>query len=417
MRPSPRLIACTAACLTALAAPRIASADTVRIAAIDPASGPFAAPSLNWTHSMQVAADLVNQQKLAGGDVKLEIVQFDNAGSVQESQVLLKSAIDQGFRYVVNGGSSAVYAGLLDAVNKYNERNPGKEVLLLTHSNADPDLTNSKCSFWSFREAPNSDMLTEALTTEMAKDPNLKKLYIIGQNYALGQSVSKTTRAYLQRKRPDIEIVGDDLHPIGQVKDFSPYVAKIKASGADAVTTANWGTDLFLLVKAANEAGLKVNFYTYYANSFGVVQSLGPAAGERVKNIQPYTANNPGFAGKEVADGIKAKYNEDFLMMPTYTTITALAAGMKQAGSTDPVKVAIAMEGARFRGLGGDAEMRKSDHQIQMPLYITSLTKINGKDVKYDQDGTGYGWKIDRTIDAYVASQPTSCQMKRPAIN
>jgi branched-chain amino acid transport system substrate-binding protein len=39
---------------------------------------------------------------------------------------------------------------------------------------------------------------------------------------------------------------------------------------------------------------------------------------------------------------------------------------------------------------------------------------VNGKDVKYDQENTGYGWKTVRKIETYVAAQPTSCQMKRP---
>ncbi len=389
-------------------------AANVKIAVIDPASGPFAAPSLNWTKSMQLAAEFANQQKLAGPNT-LEVTQFDNKGSTQESLVLLRTAIEQGYRYFVNGGSSSIYAALSDAITKHNERNPGKEVLLFTHSVADPELTNGKCSFWSFRYGPNSDMYTEALTTEMAKDPKLKKLYIIGQNYPLGQAVSKSTRELLKRKRPDIEIVGDDLHAMGQVKDFSPYVAKIKASGADAVTSANWGADLTLLIKAASDANLQANFYTYYANSFGVPLALGAAAQGRVKNITAYTPNNEGFSGKEMVEGMKKRYGEDFIIMPNYTVVTALAAGIRKAGSVDPVAVAFALEGEKFKSLAGDAEMRKTDHQLQAPMFITSWTKVNGKDVKYDQDGLGFGWKVERRIDAYIASQPTSCQMKRPA--
>ena len=57
----------------------------------------------------------------------------------------------------------------------------------------------------------------------------------------------------LAAKRPDIEIVGDELHPLFKVSDFSPYIAKIKASGADTVITGNWGPDFALLLKAAAE--------------------------------------------------------------------------------------------------------------------------------------------------------------------
>src|SRR6187402_695258 len=107
-----------------------ASADVVKIAVIDPASGPFAAVSANWFKSMQLTAEQVNARKLAGPHT-LELVAFDNKGSPQESLILLRSVIDQGYRYVLQGGSSAIGAALLDAVNKHNERNPGKEVLLL----------------------------------------------------------------------------------------------------------------------------------------------------------------------------------------------------------------------------------------------------------------------------------------------
>ena len=69
----------------------------------------------------------------------------------------------------------------------------------------------------------------------------------------------------LAAKRPDIQIVGDELHPLLKITDFAPYIAKIKASGADSVITGNWGQDFALLLKAAADAGLKVNWYTYYA--------------------------------------------------------------------------------------------------------------------------------------------------------
>ncbi len=72
------------------------------------------------------------------------------------------------------------------------------------------------------------------------------------------------------------------------------------------------------------------------------------------------------------------------------------------------------MEGMKIKSLNGEVEMRKTDHQAQQPIYITTWTKTNGKDVRYDQENTGYGWKTTQKIDSFVASQPTSCEMKRP---
>ena len=391
-----------------------AQAETVKIAFIDPLSGPFAPVGQNQLKSFQTIADLANTQKWAG-EHKIEVVGFDNKGSPQESLTQLKAVIDQGYRYITQGNGSGVGLALLDAINKHNERNPGKEVVYLNYAAIDPDMTNSKCSFWHFRFDANSDMKMEALTTYMAPNKDIKNVYIIGQNYAFGQAVSRAAKDYLKRKRPDIKIVGDDLHPIAQVKDFSPYIAKIKASGADTVITGNWGADLALLIRAAKDADLKANFYTYYAVTTGVPTAMGAAGADHVKIVGNWMINADPASGKDIVEGYKKKYNDDFYTAQTHSSIGMLAQAIKQAKSTDPVKVAFAMEGAKFQSLNGGVMMNKVDHQLQQPLYIGTWSKVDGKAVKYDQENTGYGWKMDKKIDAYYATQPTSCQMKRPA--
>ena len=392
-----------------------ASAETVKIAFIDPLSGPFAPVGQNQLKSFQLSAEMANSAGLAGAH-QIQVTGFDNKGSPQESLTQLKTVIDQGYRYVTQGNGSGVGLALLDAVNKHNERNPGKEVVYLNYAAIDPDMTNSKCSFWHFRFDANSDMKMEALTSFMAPDKSIKSVYIIGQNYAFGQAVSRAAKEYLARKRPDIKIAGDDLHPIGQVKDFSPYIAKIKASGADTVITGNWGADLALLIRAAKDADLKANFYTYYAITTGVPTAMGAAGADRVKIIGNWLANNETFSGKEVVEAFKKKYNDDFYAAQPHIIVGMLSKAIKEGKSTDPVKVAFALEGMKLQGLNGGVIMAKQDHQLQQNLYIATWTKTNGKDVKYDQENTGYGWRMDKRIDAYVANQPTSCQMKRPSL-
>lgn len=388
-------------------------AETVRIAFIDPLSGPFAPVGQNLLKSFQSVAEVANREKWAPGHT-FEVVGFDNKASPQESLTALKSAIDQGFRYIAQGNGSGAAGALIEAINKHNDRNPGKEIVFLNYAAVDPDLTNSKCSFWHFRFDANSDMKMEALTAFLAKDSSVKKVYIIGQNYAHGHQVTRAAKDYLRRKRPDIQIVGDDLHPIGSVKDFSPYVAKIAASGADVVITGNWGSDLALLVKAARDASLKAKFYTYYGYTTGVPTVMGAAAADYVRYAGTWNVNNETFAGKELVESFKKRFNDDFYAATTYSALQLLGIGIRQAKSTDPVKVAFAMEGQKFTSLNGEAEMRKSDHQLQQPIYITTWVKTNGKDVRFDQENTGYGWRTEQKIDAYVASQPTSCNMKRP---
>ncbi|MBC7572731.1 MAG: branched-chain amino acid ABC transporter substrate-binding protein [Herminiimonas sp.] len=397
----------------AFAAP-IASAEVIKIALIETMSGAFAPVGQNQLNTYQMFAEIANKKQLAGPGNTIEVVAFDGKGSPQESLTQLKTAIDQGFHYIAQGNGSGVALALIDAVNKHNERNPGKEIVFLNHSAVDPDLTNSKCSFWQFRFDANSDMKLEALTSFMAKDQSIKKVYIIGQNYAHGHQVSRASKEYLKRKRPDIQIVGDDLHPIATVKDFSPYVAKIKASGADTVITGNWGADLALLIKAAKDAGLTAKFYTFYAGTSGVPTAMGSAGAGQVKMVAYWHPNNETYSGHELAEQFRAKYNDDLYVTDIDTIIQMLAKAVKTAKSADPIKVAYAMEGMKVNALNGETEMRAVDHQAQQPLYIVTWTKVDGKIVKYDQEKTGYGWKTDQKIDTYVATQPTSCQMKRP---
>ncbi|HCY62757.1 MAG TPA: branched-chain amino acid ABC transporter substrate-binding protein [Oxalobacteraceae bacterium] len=407
-----RAIVAAAGLSVALASPAVL-AEQVRIAFIESLSGPFAPVGQNLLSSWQAMADLANTEQWAG-EHTISVAGFDSKGSAQEALNQLRAAVDQGYRYIAQGSSSGVGLALIEAINKHNQRHPGREVVYLNYGASDPDMTNSRCSFWHFRFDANSDMKLEALTSYMAGQKDIRKVYIIGQNYSFGQQVSRAVRNYLKRKRSDVQIVGDDLHPIGQVKDFAPYVAKIKASGADAVITGNWGADLALLVKAGKEADLKANFYTLYAGTTGVPTAIGAAGAGRMKMVAYWHPNNEEYSGSDIVTAFKKKYNDDFYGMATYTATAMLSKAMRESGSTDPVKVAQRMSGMKLVSLNGEVEMRQADHQLQQPLYLVSWTRVDGKQLRFDQENTGYGWKTEKKIDTWVAAQPTSCQMKRP---
>jgi branched-chain amino acid transport system substrate-binding protein len=384
--------------------------ETVKIGWVDPLSGLMAPVGQNQIKSFQFVAEVFNKSNPAG--VKFEMVPIDNKLSPQESINAVKSLIDQGVRYIVQGNGSGAALAIMDAVAKHNERNPGKELVYLNYAAVDPDLTNSKCSYWHFRFDADTSMKMEALTTFMKDQKDIHKIYLINQNYSHGQQVSRFAKEDLARKRPDIQIVGDDLHPLAQVRDFAPYVAKIKASGADTVITGNWGSDLTLLVKASHDAGLDVKFYTYYAGVTGTPTALGAAAAGKVFAVAYADSNMPGEIGK-IANNFKAKFNDDYYTLATYTAFAMLSSAMAQAKSTDPVKVAQAMEGLRFKSFNGEVEMRKSDHQLQQGLFITVWKKADAKN-PYSVENTGYNFQTVKYYEPYVASTPTSCDMKRP---
>ncbi|MFE8644879.1 branched-chain amino acid ABC transporter substrate-binding protein [Sphingomonas sp. NCPPB 2930] len=410
MRPIPSLLAfCMMAASTGAAFAQ--SGQTVKIAWLDPLSGLMAAVGTNQLKSFQFLAEEFNKKNAAG--VKYEIIGIDNKLSPQETTSALRSAMDQGARYVVQGNGSGPALAIMDALEKHNARNPGKEVLFLNYAAVDPDLTNSKCSYWHFRFDADTSMKMEALTTYMKDQPEIKKVYLINQNYSHGQQVSKFAKENLKSKRPDVEIVGDDLHPLAQVRDFSPYIAKIKQSGADSVITGNWGSDLALLIKASNDAGLNVKFYTYYAVTTGTPTAMGAGSDGKVYAVG-YGHYNMGGDIQKLADQYKAKFNDDLYTTDIYTVYAALTEAFVRTKSTDPVKVAAVMEGMKFKSYNGDVEMRKNDHQLQQGLYISRWEKAGGK-YPYSPENTGYTLAPVKYYEAYVASTPSSCQMKRPS--
>ena len=281
-----------------------AAAQSVRIAFIDPLSGPFANIGEMEVRAFQYAIDQVNARGGVLGGTKLELVAFDNKANPQDSLLALRQASDQGIRYITQGNSSSVALALSDAVSKHNARNPDRTIVYLNYAAVDPALTNERCSFWHFRFDADADMKMSVLTDMIAANKNIKKIYLINQDYSFGQAVARAARVMLAQKRPDISIVGDDLHPLGKVKDFAPYVAKIRVSGADSVITGNWGNDFMLLVKAARQSGLNADYYSYYANSPGMLTALGDAALGHIKNAHVYNANPASERGLKYIGGI-----------------------------------------------------------------------------------------------------------------
>ncbi len=409
MKSTTRLIAAAAFAVCSMGA-MAQKGETVKIAWIDPLSGLMAPVGSNQLKSFQFFAEKFSKTNPAG--VKFEVIGIDNKLSPAESLNALKAAMDQGVRYITQGNGSSVAGALIEAVNKHNERNPGKEIIFLNHSAVDPDFTNSKCSYWHFRFDADTSMKIEAMTTFMKDDKDIKKVYLFNQNYSHGHQVAKYAKENLARKRPDIQIVGEDLHPLAQVRDFSPYIAKIKASGADTVITGNWGSDLALLVKAANEGGYNGKFYTYYTGVTGTPTALGQSAAGRVFQIAYNHYNMGGDMAKWMAE-FKTKFNDDFYTGSVISIYTALGEAMAKAKSTDPVKVAAALEGLTFKSYHGEVQIRKTDHQLQQPLYMTVWQKADKK-FPYSPENTGMTLAPVKEFPSYVSSTPTSCQMKRP---
>ncbi len=398
--------------------------EPIRIGMIEGLSGTFANAGEAAHRNLLLAVERVNARggvQLPGGARPLELLRFDSKGNNEETLAMLKAALDQHIGFVMHGNSSSAAAVLVDALNKHNTREPERRALYLNYSAVDPALTNESCSFWHFRFDANADMRLAALTDVLRDDANVKRVYLIGQDYSFGQQVAKQARAMLVTKRPDIEIVGDDLHPLGRVKDFLPYAAKIKASGAQAVLTGNWGNDLTLLVKAAREAGVDARFYTFYGNALGAPGAIGEAGVDRVLAVAEWHPNVGTAASEHFYASFRERFpkpQDDYVHARMQVMVEMLALAIERARSTDAVTVAKALEGMPLARdtLGGFHEgwMRVADHQFIQPLYVSLMERAGTRGTLHDNEGSGFGFRTVRYFEPRATELPNRCQMQRP---
>ena len=391
-----------------------------RIALIESLSGSFANTGEAVFRNLVWATERVNARggvKLPGGNRPLAIERYDSKGQNEEALSALRSAIDDGITVIAQGNSSATAAVLIDAINKHNEREPTKRVLFLNYSAVDPSLTNEKCSFWHFRFDAHADMRMAALMEIVKDDKALKSVYLIGQDYSFGQGVLREARKQLGLQRPDVQIVGDELHALGRVKDFVPYAVKIKSSGAQAVLTGNWGNDLTLLIKAAKEVGYEGRFYTFYGNALGAPAAIGDAGVGKVIAVADWFPNASSAESEKFYQSFRQRFpkpQDDYVHMRMQLMIEALAQSIEKSAATDSIAIGAQLERASVLFSGHKGVMRAADHQFQQPLLVAVMDKQGAPGVKFDVEGSGYGFRVIKTIDAARAEQPHSCKMTRP---
>lgn len=401
----------------ALAGAAQAQDETFKVAFIDPLSGPFANVGELMLGHLQFSLQDINAK---GGVLKrtqLQLLQFDSKLSAQESQSALQSAIDQGARVVVTGGSgSSVVSALVAAAARHNERNPDKAIIILNHSSIDPDLTGKACNFWHFQFDANTAMKMKAIANYVKKQADVKNVYLFNQDYAHGRQWARYGQEMVGLARPDVKFVGADLHPIGRVKDFAPYVTKIKATGADSLITGNWGQDLTLLLKAASDAGYDLRYFNHSAGSVpGTVLAMAQSKLGKLTWVAEW---HPGQEGAPKVDALakayKARTGKEFLGPRIDVMSRVLVAAINKAGSTEPLKIARALEDLTLDSAVGPVRMRAEDHQLLLPQVVNTIAPVDGKTVKTGWEGTNWGFRTDAVYTGNELAQGTECRMQRP---
>ena len=172
-----------------------------------------------------------------------------------------------------------------------------------------------------------------------------------------------------------------------------------------------------MLIKAAKEVGYEGKFYTFYGNALGVPGALGEAGVGKVIAVADWFPNEAGAQSEAFYQSFRQRFpkpQDDYVHMRMQLMVEALAQSIDKAGSTEAGAVAAQLERGTVTFAGHQGTMRAQDHQFQQPLLVALMGKQGSPGVKFDVEGSGYGFRVIKTISPERAEQPSSCKMVRP---
>ena len=388
------------------------SADTIKIAFIDALSGRYADLGFASLKQYQAAIAYTNANGGALG-LDFELVPLDDQSSVKQALSNLELAIQQGIRYVTQGNNPEVALALAKAIDAHNRDNPARSVMYLNYGDGAPQLDNDACSFWHFRFDASLAMKAHAMVAGIPSDGSVQSVYLINQDDPWGHDASREFLSILSQQRPEIRIVGDELHPAGKVKDFSGYIRRIVDSGADAIVTADRGTDLVKLMSAWSKSGQAKQVFVL-SNSVSLAPAaIGNRGADRVTGVFTWHANMGSNLIDQFAEAYQTEHGESWNGLPAYITIQMLVASTEVARSIDPLLVAQALEGLSFLGAAGPVALREDNHQLLQPLFLARLGGVasGGKTAV----GSKLGWNTVLRREPEETVLDTTCNMQRPA--
>ena len=341
----------------------------ITILLIDAMSGPAKSLGDRYFQAMQFAEEEINAKGgLMGRKVKMvkEDSQVKPDVAIRKAQkYLLKDEVD----IIVVATGSHVAKGVKNLTKESNI-----PFINLTMNDA---ATGKEFSPHSIRLVYSSAMMARCLINYIANYKDFKKFYLINQDYSYGRDMAASFKEELKRQIPDAKIVGEDYHPLFS-KDFSPFLTKIKASGAQCILTANWGPDISILAKQRNQLGVTaviannaqtdplVLFELAKVSKGSIVSCTWMPTVDTVESEAFIKGWEERFKGSEYprADNISAR---------TYIAMKFLFEAINKAQSVEVKKLIPVMEGMLQRSLNGEVYLRACDHQLQSPLPVAEV--------------------------------------------
>ena len=366
--------------------PVIPTGDTIKIALVVSFSGPAAVVGQIYFICAQWAAHDINQRGGIMVDGKKKLVQIIKADTQSKPAIAKKVAERMVLKEKVHVLWGTNGSHIMKVINQVAKKY--KVIAQCTAALSDELYDATNFTRYSFMSSFSCDQIGRAAAYYYGKIRKKEtKFYILCQDYLFGHSMAKGFKNGLKEYFPEAKIVGEDYHKLF-LKDFAPYLTKIKASGAEAIYTGDWIPDAANLLKQARQMGIKLPFINTFLDEPNFLHEVGIEGTEGLLNINQYAAPNPAF---KTHDEVKAymawndlwrnkwtaPYNTWLYKHPagnigSYIQQTYwLLSVIERAGSTDPEKIINVWEGDSYRDVNNRIYyMRPCDHKVIADYFV-----------------------------------------------
>ncbi len=336
--------------------------------------------------------ELALEQVNAAGGIngrKLEIVSRDDGATPGDAvrvaeELLSREKVD----LIAGGFLSHIGLALTDFAKQ-------KKIFFLASEPLTDKIVWQNGNRYTFRLRPSTYMQTAMLVPEAAKAQK-KRWAVVYPNYEYGQSAAATFKEQLKKLQPDVEFVGEQAPPLGKI-DAGAVAQALADLKPDGIFNVLFGADLAKFVREGNTRGLFKD-RTVVSLLTGEPEYLDPLKDESPEGWIVTGYPWYGIDTKEHDAFLQAyrKKYDDYPRLGSivgYSMVTALAAGLKKAGSTETDKLIAAFEGLEFPTPLGKTSFRAIDHQSTMGAFVGRTTLKDGKGVMKDfryEDGAKF---------------------------
>lgn len=344
---------------------------TIKVALIPPTSGALAQFGTDAVNGWKTAVRLVNADGgIDGRKVEL-VVKSTDADPATTLRVAKEAVTQDGAQFIGAVMTSPEHAAL-------NAQLEGLGAMSFNALGKDDALVGEQCSPYAVHVVQTSSMDINALASSLA-DLDGDKWAIQAVDYATGHSAAEKFKAAAEKAGK--EIVIEQFAPLNTT-DFGSYITKIKSSGADAVFAVEYGADGVAFVQQADQFNLDSQLKTVLGFNM-VSEPLFKTLGDTIVGYY----NNVGYdesGDNELNKKFVEAYTEDHGSAPyyvpadNYLAAETLFAAIEKAGSTDPAKVAKAIDGLTFDSIVGEVSVRGEDHQVLRDSYLGKVVKGDG---------------------------------------